>query len=52
MGGHDHHKGSHDSKLCAMTCCPGRVDLKQLKPLVKNATFICRASFGWARRRT
>ena len=42
MGGHDHHKGSHDSKLCAMTCCPGRVDLKQLKPLVRDAKFICR----------
>jgi len=42
MGGHDHHKGSHDSQLCAMTCCPGRVDLKQLRPLVKNAKFICR----------
>jgi len=35
-------KSDDDSKLCAMTCCPGRVDLKQLKPLVKNAKFICR----------
>jgi hypothetical protein len=25
-----------------MTCCPGRVDLKELRPLVKNAKYICR----------
>jgi len=24
-----------------MTCCPGRVDLKQLKPLVRAPKFIC-----------
>ena len=42
MGDHGHHKGSHDSKLCAMICCPGKVDMKQLKPLVKDARFICR----------
>ena len=42
MGDHGHHKGSHDSKLCAMTCCAGKVDMKQLKPLVKDARFICR----------
>lgn len=42
MGDHGHHKGSHGGKLCAMTCCPGRVDVKELRPLVKDAKFICR----------
>ena len=42
MAGHDHHKGSHDTKLCAMTCCAGRIDLKKLKPLVRDAKFICK----------
>ena len=42
MAGHDHHKGSHDDKLCAMCCCPGRVDVKKLRPLVDGAKFICR----------
>ena len=38
---HSHAAGSHDNKLCAMTCCPGRVDLKQLKPLLRDPKFIC-----------
>jgi hypothetical protein len=24
-----------------MTCCPGRIDLTELKPLVKEPKFIC-----------
>ena len=35
MDDHKHDTGSHENKLCAMTCCPGRIDLKALKPLVK-----------------
>jgi len=46
MGDHDHHKGSHDSTLCAMTCCRGRIDLKKVRPLVENAKSICR---DWGR---
>ena len=30
-------------KLCAMTCCPCHLDIEKLKPLVKNAKFICKA---------
>ena len=41
MSDHHQHEGPHDNKLCAMTCCPGRIDLKELKPLVKDAKFIC-----------
>ena len=35
------HTGSHDTKLCAMTCCPGSIKLTQLKPLVKDPKYIC-----------
>ena len=41
MDDHKHDKGSHEAKLCAMTCCPGRIDLKELKPLVKTPKYIC-----------
>ena len=41
MAGHKHGNETHDDKLCAMTCCPGRVDLKELRPLVRDAKFIC-----------
>jgi len=30
-------------KMCAMTCCPCHLDIKKLKPLVRNAKFICKA---------
>ncbi len=29
-------------KMCAMTCCPCHLDLKKLKPLVRDAKFICK----------
>jgi hypothetical protein len=30
-----------DDKLCAMACCTCRTNVKELRPLVKNAKFIC-----------
>ena len=30
-------------KMCAMTCCPCHLDIKKLKPLVRNPKFICKA---------
>lgn len=30
-----------EDKLCAMACCQCRTDVKELRPLVKNAKFIC-----------
>jgi len=41
MSEHTHHEGSHDDKLCAMTCCPGRIVLDELRPLVRNPKHIC-----------
>ncbi len=41
MGDRHHHDAPHDNKLCAMTCCPGRIDIEELKPLVKNPKYIC-----------
>lgn len=41
MAAHKGHEGPHDDKLCAMTCCPGRIDLNALKPLVKDPKYIC-----------
>ncbi len=41
MSDHLHHEGSHEDKLCALTCCPGRIKLDELRPLVKNAQHIC-----------
>jgi hypothetical protein len=41
MAVHKSHEGPHDDKLCAMTCCPGRIDLKALAPLVKDPKYIC-----------
>ena len=32
----------HDQKMCAMTCCPCHLDVEKLKPLVRNAQFICK----------
>ena len=32
----------HSEKMCALTCCTCHLDLDKLKPLVKNAEFICR----------
>ena len=36
-------RDSHGAKMCAMTCCPCHLDIEKLKPLVKNAKFICKA---------
>lgn len=33
----------HEDKMCAMTCCPCHLDVEKLKPLVRNATVICKA---------
>ena len=33
--------GSHQEKMCAMSCCPCNLDLDKLKPLVEDAKFIC-----------
>jgi hypothetical protein len=30
-------------KMCALTCCPCHLDIEKLKPLVRNAKFICEA---------
>jgi hypothetical protein len=30
-------------KMCAMTCCPCHLDIRKLKPLVRNPKFICKA---------
>jgi hypothetical protein len=32
----------HENKLCAMACCDCRTDVKELRPLVRNAKFICK----------
>ena len=32
--------GHHD-KMCAMTCCPCHLDIEKVKPLVRDAQFIC-----------
>jgi hypothetical protein len=31
------------NKMCVMTCCPCHLDIKKLKPLVRNAKFICKS---------
>jgi hypothetical protein len=41
MHEHTTHEGPHEEKLCAKTCCPGRINLNELKPLVKDAKYIC-----------
>lgn len=38
-----HHEGEHEAKMCALACCPCNLDLSKLKPLVKDARFICKA---------
>jgi hypothetical protein len=32
-----------ENKLCALTCCPCDLDVEKIKPLVKDAKFICQA---------
>ena len=32
----------HGDKMCALTCCTCHLDLEKLKPLVRNAEFICK----------
>ncbi len=31
----------HDKKMCAMACCPCKLDVEKLKPYVKNPNYIC-----------
>lgn len=31
-----------EKTMCELTCCPCRLDLKKLKPLVKDPKFICK----------
>ncbi len=33
----------HDNKLCALACCPCNLDLEKIKPLVRDARYICQA---------
>jgi len=35
-------KGWHEDKLCALACCCCRVNVKELRPLVKDAQYICK----------
>jgi hypothetical protein len=35
-------KGWHEGKLCALACCCCRVNVKELRPLVKDAKYICK----------
>jgi len=35
-------KDWHADKLCALACCECRTDVKELRPLVKNAKYICK----------
>jgi transposase-like protein len=32
---------NHGEKMCALACCPCNLDIEKLKPLVRNAKFIC-----------
>jgi hypothetical protein len=34
--------GWHENKLCALACCCCRVNVKELRPLVKDAKYICK----------
>jgi len=31
----------HENKLCSLACCECRINLDELRPLVKNAQYIC-----------
>ena len=31
----------HENKLCAIACCQCRINLDELKPLVKDPKYIC-----------
>ena len=35
--------GEHGNKMCAMACCPCELDVEKLKPLVRDAKFICKS---------
>jgi len=35
-------KSFHENKLCALACCECRTNLAELRPLVKNAKYICK----------
>jgi hypothetical protein len=30
------------NKMCALTCCQCNIDLKQIRPLVNDAKYICK----------
>jgi len=34
--------GWHEDKLCALACCCCRVNVKELRPLVKDPKFLCK----------
>jgi hypothetical protein len=34
--------GWHEDTLCSLACCCCRVDLKELRPLVRDAKYICK----------
>lgn len=36
------HEQTHQSKMCAMTCCPCNVDLEKIKNLANQPKFICK----------
>jgi transposase-like protein len=34
---------SHSGKMCDLTCCPCNLDLDKIRPLVRDAKFICKS---------
>ena len=34
-------QAGHETKMCAMACCPCNLDVEKLKPLVRDAQYIC-----------
>jgi len=51
MAHHDKAMCCGEDKLCALTCCPCNLDLKKIKPLVKDAKYICKACGRVAREK-
>ena len=33
----------HNTKMCALTCCSCNMDIKKIKPIVKQAKYVCEA---------
>ena len=38
-----HTAAQHEDKMCALTCCPHDLPLKQIGQLAKNAKYICKS---------